>query len=513
VKALRILLAIVVSLAAVACSGGGQRAGGEGPAAQPPADPLEITTELGTVRGTESAVEGVRAFLDMPFAAAPSGENRWREPQPREPYDGTLDATSPAPSCPQPEDSALGALTPIPPSDEDCLSVNVWAPTDAEGLPVMFWIHGGGLGSGSASQDYYIGDDLAAEGAVVVSANYRLGPFGFLATEQLAEESEDGSFGNYGLADQQAALEWVQANVTRFGGDPDNVTIFGESAGGGSVCGHLASPASEGLFHRAIIQSGGGCADPQDAEAAQADGAALLEAVGCDDMACLREVPSDEILAAGFDTSLTFVADGVRLSEGGRARAAAGELEGIEVLIGANRDEYNLFSLGMAEPTDAELRDLFAQVSDDPDALLGLYPAGEYPDNLTRYRTMQTEVRFACPTATFAEAAENETYLYHYTYEGGLGTIHGAELMPLFAHPEGVAGQPPELPEAVAAVSAAMQAAWVAFATDGVPGGDDVWRPYREGSQVTLLDETFELADEFRGGRCDDLADLTTAPW
>lgn len=300
----------------------------------PSGDPLEVTTELGVVRGTESEREGVRAFLTIPYAAPPTGNDRWRVPQPREPYDGPLDATAPGGSCPQDVGSSTARFTVIPTPEEDCLTLNVWSPADADGLPVMFWIYGGGLRAGSAHQPYYIGDDLASEGVVVVSANYRLGAFGFLATDELADDSDDGSFGNYGLADQAAALEWVQENVAAFGGDPDNVTIFGESAGGGSVCAHLASPRSEGLFQRAIVQSGGGCDRLQDAEEAQTAGAELLEAAGCTDLACLRDVPTDELLALDFDAN--FVADGVRLSETGRTRAERGEVSDVEVLLGSN---------------------------------------------------------------------------------------------------------------------------------------------------------------------------------
>jgi para-nitrobenzyl esterase len=348
---------------------------------------------------------------------------------------------------------------------------------------------------------------------VVVSTNYRLGSFGFLATDELAAESEDGEFGNYGLADQVAALEWVQRNVAAFGGDPDNVTIAGESAGGFSVCGHLASPLSEGLFQRAIVQSGGGCNRLQEAAAAQAAGDELLQAVGCADIACLRETPTAELVAAGFDPSL--VVDGVRLSDTALERAADGELDDIPVLIGSNADEETLFTLGMAEPTDAQLPGLFAEFSDDPDALLALYPAGEFDSNLARYRTMRTDVRFACPTLAFAEAADTDTFVYHYTYVSpgdpfGVGAAHGVELVSLFAHPEGIASRQPGLTGADATMSAAMQEAWAAFATDGDPG--DSWSPYADGAQVTLLDDRIEQVDEIRGGRCPEVEELTALP-
>jgi para-nitrobenzyl esterase len=503
-------LALPISclLVAAACSGGDD----DDDTAASPADPLEITTELGAVRGTESEVGGVRSFLAMPYAAPPTGDARWRPPQPRDPYDGTFDATHPGQSCPQEVGGSTARFTVIPDPDEDCLTLSVWSPDDARDLPVMVWIHGGGLRAGSAHQPYYQGDDLASEGVVVVGVNYRLGPFGFLATGELEDESDDGSYGNYGLADQTAALEWVQDNVAAFGGDPDNVTIFGESAGGGSVCAHLASPASDGLFDHAIIESGGGCNRLQDGDEAQAAGERLMRRLGCDDIACLRGLPSERILAtdSGFGS---FVNDGVRLPETGLARAERGDLDGVEVITGSNANEAALFTIGTEEPTDAGLRDLFAEYADDPDALLALYPAADYETNLARYNAMQTDVRFVCPTLAFADAARNDTYVYHFTYESAderfsFGPVHGAELAFVFAHPEGITGVDPGLSGTDEDVSAGMQAAWTAFARNGVPGAEDVWRPYADGGRVTVIDDPFRLADDIRDGRCAELADL-----
>jgi para-nitrobenzyl esterase len=514
-------LAIPICCLLVAIAAGCSDGDDDGDAASP-ADPLEITTELGTVRGTESAVDGVRAFLAMPYAAPPTGDNRWRVPQPPNPYEPTFDATRPGKSCPQEVGGSTARFTVIPDPDEDCLTVSVWSPDDARDLPVMVWIHGGGLRAGSAHQPYYQGDDLAAEGVVVVGVNYRLGPFGFLATGELEDESDDGSYGNYGLADQTAALEWVQDNAAAFGGDPDNVTIFGESAGGGSVCAHLASPASEGLFDRAVIQSGGGCNRLQAGDEAKAAGERLVRTLGCDDIACLRRLPTEHILAtdSGFGS---FVNDGVRLPETGLERAERGDLDEVEVIIGSNADEAALFTIGTEEPTDAGLRDLFTEYSDDPDdpdALLDLYPAADYETNLARYNAMQTDVRFVCPTVAFADAARNDTYVYHFTYESpderfSFGPVHGAELAFVFAHPEGITGVDPGLSGSDEHVSAGMQAAWTAFADDGVPGAEDTWRPYADGGRVTVLDDPFRLADEIRDGRCDqvdELAEVRSGP-
>lgn len=436
----RLLIPVCFVLSAVACAGGSDTASSASSAdteagAHAARDPLAITTDLGVVRGRRSDIAGVRAFLAMPYAAPPTGDDRWRPPQPRVPYRGVLDATEPGASCPQDVGSVTAQLTRVPKPDEDCLTLDVWSPADARNLPVMVWIHGGGLIGGSAHQPYYVGDDLASEGVVVVGINYRVGPFGFLATEELAAESDDGSYGNYRLADQAAALEWVQRNVANFGGDVANVTIFGGSSGGSSVCAHVASPASRRLFHRAIVQSGVGCYRWQRGGDAQAAGTALLAAVGCPDIACMRDLPSAAIVAAAFGAN--FVTDGVRLSDTARARAQTGERDDIEVLIGSNADEALIFTLTTAEPTEAEL-------------------------------------------------------------------------LALFAHPEGISGAESGLTGIDAAVSSDMQAAWVAFARTGVPGHDDTWRPYADGGTVTLIDRPFALVEEIRGGRCKAVGELAT---
>lgn len=529
-KRWRLLVALLVAagLLTAACGDDGEAAdeadeagedGGDDDADEPEGphateDPLEVVTDLGTVRGTGTAVEGVRGFLAMPYAAEPTGENRWRAPQPRDPYDGTFDATEPGGSCPQDPGDSTARFTIIPDPVDDCLTLSVWSPDDAEGLPVLVWFHGGGFTAGSAHQPYYQGDRLASQGAVVIGVNYRLGPLGFLATDELEAESEDGSFGNYGIADQTAALEWVQRNVSAFGGDATNVTIFGESAGGGSVCMHLASPQSEDLFHRAIIQSGGGCGrlgDPDDAKEAGAD---LMDALGCEDLACLRDLPWEEIQSAegGFSAP---IADGVRLSEPAVDLAEQGELGEVQVITGSNAQEWWLFALGagIEEPNNDRLRDMFSEVTDDPGALLALYPAEDYETNLDRYVALQTDVRFTCPTLAFADAAtENDVYVYLYNFADsalGLPPAHGIELLHLFGHPEGLPNQEPELSGADAALSTAMQEAWVAFATTGNPG--EAWEPYGDAGQVTLLDEPLELTDQIRDGRCDDLDDLVDA--
>lgn len=474
---------------------------------EPPSDPYGVDTDLGPVVGTTSEVDGVRAFLTIPFAAPPTGENRWRAPQPHPGWEDPLDATEPGASCPQPADSLFNQLLVIPDSDEDCLTLNVWSPDAAEDLPVMVWIHGGGLSTGSAHQPYYIGDQLAETGIVVVSMNYRLGTLGFLATDELADEGAEDGWGNYGLADQQAALEWVQRNVGAFGGDPDRVTIVGESAGGFSVCGHLASPASAGLFHQASILSGGGCDRLRGGDEARTAGQEFLDAVGCDDMACARDLPVDEVLSGPAQSSL--VADDVTYDATAYQLAADGLLD-VPVLIGSNADEATLFTLGRGEPSEEELRDLVAATVTDPEAVLAAYPADAFDTQLARYQAISTDAGFTCPALRFAEVLP-EAYVYHYTYVSasnplGLGATHGAELALLFGHPEGIAILDAETDAETAAVSAALQSAWSEFVKGNPPTPD--WEPFGEAGRIMILDTDFELVDEIREGRCAVLTDL-----
>jgi para-nitrobenzyl esterase len=473
----------------------------------PSADPLIVTTDLGRVRGVESETAGVRAFHAMPYAAEPTGANRWRPPQPRAPYAGTYDATRVGASCPQRRPGDLAVMV-IPAAAEDCLTVSAWAPDAARGLPVLVWIHGGSLTGGSAEQPSYIGDELAAKGAVVVGVNYRLGPFGFLATPGLSAEQSDGSVGNYGFLDQVAALRWVHRNISAFGGDPGNVTIFGQSAGGWSVCAHLASPSSAGLFAKAIAQSG--CDMQQDRDAALAAGSTFARGLGCDDVACLRSLPTERLLEPEFAARL--VTDGVTLDRTASDAAAAGDLAGIPVLIGSTADEATLFLLGRPEPTEDELRAAAATMTDRPDELLALYPPAAGATTFDRLVTMLSDVTFVCPTLAFAEASTSDTFVYHYTFDPGggranLGATHGAELVPLFGHPEGISFLPPELIGPAVGLGDELRNAWVSFAATGDPGAR--FEPFAERGSITILDVPFRVDDQIRDGRCPTVSALT----
>jgi hypothetical protein len=278
---------------------------------------VDITN--GAIRGI--VADGGYCFRGLPFAAPPTGDLRWRAPRPPADWHGVRDATRFGPSSPQPENPALTG-----PTSEGCLYLNVYTPTLGSGeggLPVLVWIHGGRFTLG-AGRDYD-GTKLAALGIVVVTANHRLGALGFLAHPALAPRP-GGPSGNYGLMDQQAALRWVQENIRAFGGDPDNVTISGQSSGGLSVLAHMVSRGSHGLFHRAIVQSGSFALAQQSLAAAEADGEAFAAKAGCPDQTAdgLRRLPVADLVSSFPGAAIPGVVDGEVLEESIGTALAAG---------------------------------------------------------------------------------------------------------------------------------------------------------------------------------------------
>src|SRR5262245_52619343 len=304
-----------------------------------------VTTSDGAVRGV--AVGNVTEFLGIPYAAPPTGNLRWRPPQPPAEWHGVRDATQFGPSCPQP--TFMNPFAPPGPFSEDCLYLNVYAPTsssmggnDQGSRPVLVWIHGGGLVQEAGRN--YDGSKLAADGTVVVTINYRLGALGFLAHPALAARP-GGPAGNYGLMDQRAALRWVQRNIARFGGDPDNVTIAGQSAGGLSVLAHMVSRGSRGLFDKAIVMSGAFALNQQPLAGAEAQNQALLAKAGVTDQsaAALRKLPVDTLVNALKGAAIPGVVDGEVLTEPIGKALAAGRFAHVPVLNGIVHEENRLF--------------------------------------------------------------------------------------------------------------------------------------------------------------------------
>ena len=319
------------------------------------ADPLVVKTANGRVHGKELNDGKVKAFEGIPYAAGPVGDLRWKAPQPVKPWTNELDATKFGPHCAQGhffddmvfQDNGMS---------EDCLSLNVYAPANVKGhakLPVMFWIHGGGYTGGSGNEPRHNGDFLPTKGVVLVTINYRLGVFGFLSSAELTAE-QGGASGNYGMMDIIAALGWVKKNIADFGGDPGNVTIFGESAGSFAVSTLMAVPSAQGLFHKAIGESGGalttGTLSMPTLALAEKKNADWVEKTGAKSLAQLRAMSTDQILAVNprrGEVAFSPIVDGKVIATPITEVYEAGKQSHVPLMAGFNRDEAAYFAKGM----------------------------------------------------------------------------------------------------------------------------------------------------------------------
>ena len=333
-----------ISLLASACTSKQQADPNPSPSAP------RVTVEGGALAGRVDPAGGVLVFEGIPYAAPPVGDLRWRPPRPAASWQGVRQANQLGRNCMQHQ--PYGDITPdVAGKSEDCLYLNVWTQSTAGRRPVMVWIHGGGFFAGFGGEERHNGGPLARKGAVVVTINYRLGAFGFMAHPALAAETTEGSSGNYGLLDQIAALQWVQRNIERFGGDPSRVMIFGESAGAMSVGSLIGSPLAKRLFHRAILESGTGTRLTQSRKDAEAMGLKLAAALGVTGTdaavaARLRAVPADSLLAAAVriqpnpGSPVFFPAiDGRVLPRPVDSTIASGSANVVPIIVGSNRDE------------------------------------------------------------------------------------------------------------------------------------------------------------------------------
>lgn len=346
-------------------------------AAQSPGAPprYQVRVAQGMLEGIDAARPGVHAFLGIPYGAPPVGNKRWTAPEPAAPWQGVRSAAHFGDRCiqthPWPD-----MLFQSGAESEDCLSLSVWTPAKpGEHLPVMVWIHGGGFFSGASDEQRHDGSALASKGVVLVAINYRLGVMGFFAHPELTAESPRHASGNYGLLDQIAALRWVHDNIAAFGGDPNNVTIFGESAGSFAVSELMASPLAKGLFHKAIGESGGafrqGGLAVQTLAAAEQHGKDLATAVGAGSLAALRAVPPDKLIAAQGNSTFAPILDGYALPDDPRDVFTAGRQAKVPLLAGWNSAEIKLPPTTVAAFAQ-QLAQAFPQ---DLDSARVLYPA------------------------------------------------------------------------------------------------------------------------------------------
>jgi para-nitrobenzyl esterase len=490
--------------------------------AAPSAITERVETASGAVRGAFVAGDGaprVLAFRGIPYAAPPVGDLRWRPPQPAAAWEGERDATRPGPACWQPLPAPDSFYGPGPDErSEDCLTLNVWTAAQSAGekRPVMVWIHGGALVTGNGSVWAYDGTSLARRGAVVVTLNYRLGPLGYLAHAALSAEDQHGSSGQYGVLDQVAALQWVRDNVASFGGDPGNVTIFGESAGSWSVCYLTATPLAAGLFHRAIGQSGGVFDEMPDLRAdAEPQGARLAEAAGIAgdaSAAALRALAPEQVYEAfeGGRFSFRPNVDGWAFPTDIRTIYEQGRQNQVPLVLGSNADEATALFAGGAPATAADYRaSLERQYGADAEAVAALYAGTTDAEAVTSYLDLMGDRVFAWEMRTWARlaaAAGQPAYLYYFTRvppgpdADRYGAYHAAEIVYAFDNvaraPESPNPKRRWTPEPRDTELAGIMAGyWTSFAQDGDPNGEGLpaWPRYDPAT-----DEALELGDEVR---------------
>ena len=475
------------------------------------APPPTVTLEAGVLEGLHfGSAPNEAAFLGVPYAAPPVGERRWKPPQPVDAWAGRRKATQFGASCPQPPASWLPNLA----WSEDCLYLNVWTtqPSPSARRPVVVWLHGGGNKMGR-SQHNPLGPALSRSGLVVVSVNYRLGPFGFLAHPALTAESEHHASGNYGLLDQLEALRWVRANVSRFGGDPSQITLMGHSAGAVDTCLLMASPMAAGLFQRAILESGD-CqgilnqdlhtALPYNSIIGSGEGAGerLVGDLGIagdsDLLRKLRGLPAETILDAWTkdpQVSLDAVVDGWLIPEQPARTFAEGKQLRVPVLVGSTSDEATIFTGhgGGPKTVDQYRKYLEGDVGKFADQEFRAYPAADDAEVPAQFLRLQND-SFAYGAFSMAQAmtrAGQKAYLYRFSYAGAgkrarLGAHHGLELLFLSdSFPSDW-----ERDQDDQGFGEVMRAYWTQFAKTGNPNapGLPAWPAYD-----TRGDQYFEL--------------------
>jgi para-nitrobenzyl esterase len=477
------------ALVAAAPAAGASASTLDGQAAASATGPTVGTTN-GPVRGLAHGT--VDEFLGIPYAAPPVGALRWRPPQPAASWSGVRDATQFAPHCPQPA-TPFGQAS----VSEDCLFLNVFTPSHKQAgshYPVMVWIHGGALVTGES--DDYIPAELIEDGATVVTINYRLGALGFLAHPALADAN--GQSGDYGLMDQQAALRWVRRNIASFGGNPRNVTIFGESAGGLSTLSQVASPQARGLFERAIVESGSYNLTQASLSSAEAAGEAFAANAGCASQtaACLRSLPVSTILANENAAGYTPNINSEVLPETLKTAFATGNFNRVPIINGTNRDEWRLFvALSELEGNPVTASNYQSMISSTlavPPAVAAViaakYPLNAFPSPSIALGAVGTDAIFACPALAIDQSVSQfvPTFAYEFNDENApenflppvsfpYGAAHASEIQYLMDLP--TAAFPGTLSAQQQQLATIMKGYWANFAKRGFPSsfGTPFW--------------------------------------
>ncbi len=460
--------------------------------------PAPVEVEGGMVQGTLE--DGLTVYRGIPFAAPPVGDHRWRAPQPAAKWEGVRQADEFAPGPMQGGNPPSG-------KSEDCLYLNVWTPAKSasDRIPVLVWIYGGGFGAGATSERNYSGENLAKKGVVLVSIAYRVGQLGFLAHPELSAESPNHVSGNYGLLDMIAGLQWIQKNITAFGGDPSKVTIFGESAGGIAVSMLCASPLAKGLFHGAISQSGGsfGPSRPttfpgenqKNLADAERDGKAYAESAGVSSIAELRKLAPDK-LPAGRGLGMSWpIIDGWVIPDDQCTLYEAGRFNDTPILVGYNSDEGASFT--RTRDPKAYIDSVKQRYGPFADRLLKAYPVGT--DSVPKTaRDLSRDSAFGWHTWIWArlQAKMGKSKAYYYYFDqhpeypsdspqADRGSPHGQDVAYVFGH---LNASSPRTTETDLAISEAMMTYWTDFAKYGHPNGDGVpeWPAFSDANPVVM---------------------------
>lgn len=467
-----------------------------------------VQVEAGLISGQKDPATGVLSFKGIPFAAPPLGDLRWKAPQPVEAWEGIRECTEFGPSPMQGAPAPFmfwseEFLIPKEPIGEDCLYLNVWtrAETEADHLPVLVYIYGGGFRSGGSGCAIYDGSAMAGKEVVFVSINYRLGVFGFLAHPELTAESGYGSSGNYALLDMVAALTWVQRNIERFGGDPDNVTIAGQSAGSFAVNYLTVSPLAKGLFHRAIAQSGANfLASPlrpgislQEAEQIGVD---FAEGLGAASLSELRSLPADSILRARGGLSSPLV-DAYVIPESVMEAYQHGKQNDVPVLLGWNKDDRVMGRAGTAESFREQVRSRFGDLAEE---CLAVYPAGTDEEAVRSQFDMSRDETFAIQAYTWAKvqsaAGKSPVFLYNFnrdlpahTPETQFGAFHSGEIVYAYDNLHTLDRPWEPVDQEIAGL---MSSYWVNFARNGDPNGEGLprWEAYSPQQERAMIIDT-----------------------
>jgi len=506
------------------------------------ADPVRV--EQGLLAGTSGSSADVRVYRGIPFAAPPTGDLRWKAPQPPVAWQGTRQAIEFSNACWQTQYPAAAAIyqAKLPPLSEDCLYLNVWtsAKSAKDRLPVMVWIHGGGFTRGFAGTKSYDGEILARKGAVIITINYRLGIFGFFAHPELSAESGHHASGNYALLDQIAALQWVQKNIAAFGGDPGRVTIFGESAGSWAVNALMASPLTKGLFQRAIGESGGSFSAMKTLADAEKEGEKLAASLASapaatnseagktaapqDALKSLRTKPAEELLKAVELETVRPLVDGWVLPQDIATIFAQGRQNDVPLIVGYNADEGTTLA-----PQGAYLNAMMfvggihQRYGASADQMLKIYPAASDEQAVSSFYSAYRDQVFGWEMRAWARLAtktgHQPAYLYYFSrrppgpQSAKLRAFHASEIAYVF----GNFVWPFPWEDTDKKLSDAITSYWVNFAATGNPNGGSLarWPAYNLkndqamefGDQIAVRSEINKAGLDFFDGYYQSLTD------